>query len=106
MNNKFGYLVHYGTPRHSGRYPWGSGKRPKQSLEKSIIDLNKKLNSFNYGVLVDGKIYKNLDNVPWNKYKTLTIEEMDKYKVGICWDFVNYQHEKFKSNGRCCWCFK
>lgn len=23
-------LVHYGTPRHSGRYPWGSGEDPKQ----------------------------------------------------------------------------
>lgn len=24
------YLMHYGTPRHSGRYPWGSGKNPYQ----------------------------------------------------------------------------
>lgn len=24
-------LAHYGTPRHSGRYPWGSGKDPYQS---------------------------------------------------------------------------
>lgn len=24
------YLVHYGTPRHSGRYPWGSGDNPYQ----------------------------------------------------------------------------
>lgn len=24
-------LIHYGTPRHSGRYPWGSGKDPYQS---------------------------------------------------------------------------
>ena len=23
-------LMHYGTPRHSGRYPWGSGDRPFQ----------------------------------------------------------------------------
>ena len=23
-------LMHYGTPRHSGRYPWGSGKEPYQ----------------------------------------------------------------------------
>lgn len=23
-------LYHYGTPRHSGRYPWGSGDRPYQ----------------------------------------------------------------------------
>lgn len=25
------YLAHYGTPRHSGRYPWGSGKNPQRS---------------------------------------------------------------------------
>lgn len=24
------FLEHYGTPRHSGRYPWGSGKDPYQ----------------------------------------------------------------------------
>lgn len=24
------YLKHYGTPRHSGRYPWGSGKNPQR----------------------------------------------------------------------------
>ena len=23
-------LCHYGTPRHSGRYPWGSGDDPYQ----------------------------------------------------------------------------
>lgn len=28
MNNE---LYHYGTPRHSGRYPWGSGENPYQS---------------------------------------------------------------------------
>lgn len=25
------YLMHYGTPRHSGRYPWGSGKKYQRS---------------------------------------------------------------------------
>ena len=25
------YLLHYGTPRHSGRYPWGSGKNPQRN---------------------------------------------------------------------------
>lgn len=29
MSNKF--LLHYGTPRHSGRYPWGSGKNPQRN---------------------------------------------------------------------------
>lgn len=25
------YIAHYGTPRHSGRYPWGSGKKYQRS---------------------------------------------------------------------------
>lgn len=28
-------LLHYGTPRHSGRYPWGSGKNPQRN--KNIL---------------------------------------------------------------------
>lgn len=31
-------LYHFGTPRHSGRYPWGSGKRPFQSEEDSKVE--------------------------------------------------------------------
>ena len=26
-------IAHYGTPRHSGRYPWGSGKNPQHGLD-------------------------------------------------------------------------
>ena len=36
-------LMHYGTPRHSGRYPWGSGKNPQRSKNfKSKVDELKK----------------------------------------------------------------
>lgn len=28
-------IYHFGTKEHSGRYPWGSGDRPKQRLEKA-----------------------------------------------------------------------
>jgi DNA-binding CsgD family transcriptional regulator len=31
-------LVHYGTPRHSGRYPWGSGQQSLQRGNKSFLD--------------------------------------------------------------------
>lgn len=30
-------LMHYGTPRHSGRYPWGSGEDPYQSERDGSI---------------------------------------------------------------------
>lgn len=39
-----GYLAHYGTKRHSGRYPWGSGDDPYQHNEsflQSVHDMKK-----------------------------------------------------------------
>lgn len=36
------YLMHYGTPRHSGRYPWGSGDNPYQrnaAFRSYVLDL-------------------------------------------------------------------
>lgn len=38
------FLEHYGTPRHSGRYPWGSGKDPYQrnaDFLKQIAELKR-----------------------------------------------------------------
>lgn len=38
------FLEHYGTPRHSGRYPWGSGKDPYQksvALKRYVDQLKK-----------------------------------------------------------------
>lgn len=34
-------LLHYGTPRHSGRYPWGSGENPQRN--KDILGRIKEL---------------------------------------------------------------
>ena len=39
------FLKHYGTPRHSGRYPWGSGDNPYQgykTFHSQVSDLKKK----------------------------------------------------------------
>lgn len=35
------YIEHYGTPRHSGRYPWGSGENPYQRLEDFVGHVHK-----------------------------------------------------------------
>jgi transposase-like protein len=32
-DEEYSSLLHYGTPRHSGRYPWGSGKNPQRSRD-------------------------------------------------------------------------
>ena len=39
------FLMHYGTPRHSGRYPWGSGDNPYQrnaAFRSYVLDLRHK----------------------------------------------------------------
>ena len=41
------YLAHYGTPRHSGRYPWGSGDNPYQhnaEFLKTVQEMKEFLN--------------------------------------------------------------
>jgi transposase len=32
------YIAHYGTPRHSGRYPWGSGKEDDPRNNQHFLD--------------------------------------------------------------------
>lgn len=34
-------LQHYGTPRHSGRYPWGSGENPYQHCSYFMSEVNR-----------------------------------------------------------------
>lgn len=34
-------LLHYGTPRHSGRYPWGSGENPYQHSSYFMSEVNR-----------------------------------------------------------------
>ena len=62
-----------------------------------VKELNNLLNSFDCGVLIDGVRYagSNLDEVDWTRYRTLDPEEFEKQRLGICWDFVNYQHKVF-----------
>lgn len=33
-----GIIAHYGTPRHSGRYPWGSGEDPQSQRNRTLLD--------------------------------------------------------------------
>lgn len=56
----FNYLIHYGMPRRSGRYPWGSGKRPKQRfnyIKEKGADRKKNLIKEQLGYDVDRKVF-------------------------------------------------
>ena len=67
------------------------------NIPQEIIDFNKKLNSFDYGVVIDNK--PEVDNIDFTRYKTITLEEFEIYKMGVCWDFVNYETKWFIDRG-------
>jgi hypothetical protein len=36
-------VIHYGTPRHSGRYPWGSGDTPQSQRNHTLVSIAEEL---------------------------------------------------------------
>ena len=71
-------------------------KVSKKRISKLVDELN---NEWDYGVLDHGKKIINTDNYDWSRYRTIPVETLKKEKIGVCWDFVNYQHEICKSLG-------
>lgn len=91
-------IYHYGTKEHSGRYPWGSGDRPKQRLEsgkskyvnhdafykaldssnrKEISDLDKKLDEAYNKLSEDAKHYYD-KSLKWISEIPLDMDQLDE----------------------------
>lgn len=71
-------LMHYGTPRHSGRYPWGSGDSPYQhsgDFLSRIEDLRKQNFTF---IDEDGKTYSGESAIA--RYMGLSTTQLRAYK--------------------------
>ena len=64
-------------------------------LKMSLKQFNEYLNSWKYGVMINDKIITDPKKINWKKYKTIPIDIIEKYHVGVCYDFVNYQHYIF-----------
>ena len=67
-----------------------------EDIMDKIKEFNKELNSWDYGILINGKV--ETKNIDFRKYKTIPINDIEKYHVGVCWDFVNYEAYWFKKN--------
>lgn len=85
---------------------WGVRNGPPYPLgDKEKLDGIKKLNDlmnndWDYGVLDHGKHLLDTDDYDWDKnYRTTPVDILEKEKIGTCWDFVNYQHDKLKNMG-------
>lgn len=95
-------LMHHGIKGMK----WGVRNGPPYPLNpagqyKNVKQLNDEMNkNWDYGVLFKGKKITDLSNFNYEKnYRTIPIDKMQKEKIGLCWDMVNYQHHVFKKNG-------
>ena len=75
-----------------------------ESSNKSTLDellsLNMKLNLFEYGLPMNGQITDVKSSKYWDEnYKTMSTSEFERYKGGICWDYVFYQDYILKKLG-------
>lgn len=83
----FDSLMHYGTPRHSGRYPWGSGENPYQRNASFIgkVDTLKKAKDENGHRLYSEKqiaAAMNMNTSELRKRLSLARAENRAYLVG------------------------
>lgn len=69
-----------------------------KEIPDEIIDLLKRLNSYDYGYVKNGKKIKGMKNF-FEDYKSLTISEFEKYEIGVCWDYVHYEAYWFSKHG-------
>ena len=96
------YLEHHGVKGQK----WGIKNGPPYPLDgaaklKSIKGLNEMMNSkWDYGVMHNGKRLTDTEKYNWGQnYRTTPVKELEKTKIGTCWDFTNYQHAQLKKNG-------
>lgn len=73
------------------------------SPELVCSDMLYELKGFNYGIPVNGKIQNVQDDEYYTKnYKLLSPDEFEKYKGGICWDYVEWEEGYMNAYGYDC----
>lgn len=72
-------LMHYGTPRHSGRYPWGSGDNPYQHSGDFLSRIDElRRQNFTYIDPDSGKTYKGESAIA--RYMGMSTTQLRAYK--------------------------
>lgn len=80
-------------------YMYEAAKIP-DNIPDDIKEFYSSLSDIKYGVVSKGKAITNLSSFDFFRdYKSLSISEIEKYRVGVCWDLVHYEAKWFKDHG-------
>ena len=74
----------------------------KKEIPNELYHMNRKLNLYEYIIPNNGDIITKITAQDYyDKYRYLSIEEFEKYKGGICWDYVHYEHNDIQLEHKC-----
>ena len=96
---KWHWLIHPSILKQSEKYE--KSEKMAQSPMEVCKDIISELKNFKYGIVKDGKLSTNNSIEDYNKYyKFMTLDEFEKYRGGICYDYVEWEEAYLRDHGK------
>ena len=96
---KWHWLIHPSILKQSEKYE--KSEKMAQSPMEVCKDIVSELKNFKYGLVKDGKLSTDNSIEDYNKYyKFMTLDEFEKYRGGICYDYVEWEEAYLKDHGK------
>ena len=96
---KWHWLIHPSILKQGEKYE--KSEKKAQSPMEVCKDIALELKNFKYGIVKDGKLSTNNSIEDYNKYyKFMTLDEFEKYRGGICYDYVEWEESYLKDHGK------
>ncbi len=96
---KWHWLIHPSILKQSEKYE--KSEKMAQSPMEVCKDIVSELKNFKYGIVKDGKLSTNNSIEDYNKYyKFMTLDEFEKYRGGICYDYVEWEEAYLRDHGK------
>lgn len=99
---KWHWLIHPSILKQGEKY--GKSEKKAQSPLEVCNDIVAELKDYKYGIVKDGKLSTSNNSIEdYNKYyEFMTLDEFEKYRGGICYDYVEWEEAYLKDHGKQC----
>ena len=97
---KWHWLIHPSILKQGEKYE--KSEKNAQSPLEVCNDIVAELKNFEYGIVKNGKLSTSNNSIEdYNKYyKFMTLDEFEKYRGGICYDYVEWEESYLKDHGK------
>ena len=97
---KWHWLIHPSILKQGEKYE--KSEKKAQSPMEVCRDIVDELHEFKYGIVKNGKLSTGNNSIEdYNKYyKFMTLDEFEKYRGGICYDYVEWEESYLKDHGK------